>query len=119
MLCHAVLCHAVPQGGAAGDEIDLDKEEDKGKKPKRQRCERYEDDFIDDSEIERVKGGPKVKTLYSGFFINKVRQPAAAVAAAAVDVGVGVAVAAVAAVADASQPAEASCSTDCTPVGVW
>jgi hypothetical protein len=41
-------------------------------KPKRARFERYEDDFIDDSEIEKVKGGPKVRTLYSGFYINKV-----------------------------------------------
>lgn len=69
--CRAVLC---PQEG--GDEIDLDKEAEaegvRHPKPKRARFERYEDDFIDDSEIEKVKGGPKVRTLYSGFYINKV-----------------------------------------------
>ena len=26
----------------------------------------------DPPEIEKVKGGPKVRTLYSGFYINKV-----------------------------------------------
>lgn len=66
-----MLC---PQEG--GDEIDLDKEAEaegvRHPKPKRARFERYEDDFIDDSEIEKVKGGPKVRTLYSGFYINKV-----------------------------------------------
>lgn len=75
-----LLCCAVLQEGAGGDgEIDLgevDKEGDadaKGKKRKGQRFERYEDDFIDDSEIEMVKGGPKVKTRFTGFYINKVR----------------------------------------------
>lgn len=61
-----------------GDEVDLDKEaevEATRKKPKRQRFERYDDDFIDDSEIEKVKGGPKVKTQFSGFYINKVQPP--------------------------------------------
>lgn len=42
-------------------------------KPKRQRFERYDDDFIDDSEIERAKGGPLVKTKYKGFYVNAVR----------------------------------------------
>lgn len=75
----AMICRAVPcaQEGGAGDnnEIDLDKEAetDAGhKKAKRQRFERYEDDFIDDSEIEKVKGGPKVKTQHSGFYVNIV-----------------------------------------------
>jgi hypothetical protein len=71
-----VLC---AQDGGAGDanEIDLDKEAeaDAGrKKAKRQRFERYEDDFIDDSEIEVVKGGPKVKTQHTGFYANIVSQ---------------------------------------------
>lgn len=42
------------------------------RRPTRQRFERYEDDFIDDSELERAKGGPAVKTKYSGFFVNQV-----------------------------------------------
>jgi hypothetical protein len=79
MPCSVVLSYAVlyVQDGGAGDanEIDLDKEAeaDAGrKKAKRQRFERYEDDFIDDSEIEKVKGGPKVKTQHTGFYVNVV-----------------------------------------------
>lgn len=80
-LTHLSIASCLPplvllqDGAAAGDEIDLDKEAEADatrKKAKRQRFERYEDDFIDDSEIEKVKGGPKVKTVYSGFYINRV-----------------------------------------------
>jgi len=63
------------QEGGAGDEIDLDKEaeaEAARKKTKRQRFERYEDDFIDDSEIVKVKHGPKMKLKNTGFFIAQV-----------------------------------------------
>lgn len=64
------------QEGGAGDEIDLDKEaeaEAARKKTKRQRFERYEDDFIDDSEIVKVKHGPKMKLKNTGFFIAQVK----------------------------------------------
>lgn len=30
----------------------------------------------DDSEIEKVRGGPKIKTRFTGFYINKVRRQA-------------------------------------------
>lgn len=67
-------CGAVVAGG----EIDLDKEDEAAKglkaaKPKRQRFERYDDDFIDDSELEMVKGADReVKTKFSGFYAIKV-----------------------------------------------
>lgn len=41
-------------------------------KRKRQRFERYDDDFIDDSELEMVKGGPPVKTKFTGFYACEV-----------------------------------------------
>jgi hypothetical protein len=49
-------------GGATGPD----------KPAKRQRFERYDDDFIDDSELEMARGGPAVKTKYRGFFVNQV-----------------------------------------------
>jgi hypothetical protein len=59
----------------AAGEVDLEKEEAaarKAAKPRRQRFERYDDDFIDDSELEMVKGGGPTKTKFSGFYVTQV-----------------------------------------------
>jgi hypothetical protein len=59
----------------AAGEVDLEKEEAaarKAPKPKRQRFERYDCDFIDDSELEMVKGGGPTKTKFSGFYVTQV-----------------------------------------------
>lgn len=37
------------------------------------RFERYDDDFIDDSELELAKGGGPARTRYSGFYVMEVR----------------------------------------------
>jgi hypothetical protein len=72
----SVLCCAVRCGVyLAAGEVDLEKEEAaarKAPKPKRQRFERYDDDFIDDSELEMVKGGGPTKTKFSGFYVTQV-----------------------------------------------
>lgn len=55
--------------------MDLEKEEAaarKAPKPKRPRFERYDDDFIDDSELEMVRGGAPTKTKFSGFYVTQV-----------------------------------------------
>jgi hypothetical protein len=62
---------------SAAGEVDLEKEEAaarKALKPKRQRFEKYDDDFIDDSELEMVKGGGPTKTKFSGFYVTQVGQ---------------------------------------------
>jgi hypothetical protein len=62
---------------SAAGEVDLEKEEAaarKAPKPKRQRFEKYDDDFIDDSELEMVKGGGPTKTKFSGFYVTQVSQ---------------------------------------------
>eukprot|EP00775_Hariotina_reticulata_P010136 gene10136-10294_t len=65
---HQLLSRHFLQVSDDDRETEDDEDGDGSPSPEPRRAERYDDDFIDDSELEMVKGGPLVKTKFTGFY---------------------------------------------------